>query len=231
MNGQSLKPFSVSVIEKVQPNFNFLFTSTESVALPNIIAKSSSARRCQESALSLLSGLFPPSVDQRWSSERGLPELWQPIAVSSVEEFRDYLLETNSHCPKRDTHMATFPNLPSVKKFIASNEDFISNFTKFSGHNASDGKWGLITLVYDTLLCERDYFGETWKEPEWLKQLGPNAWEKLKAFMDMRIPAANDFPQEFFKLTAGPWIKELLETMNSAVKKKSGCADVEVISF
>lgn len=170
-------------------------------------------------------------MDERWSSEGGLAELWQPIAVSSVEESRDHLLEGTSDCPKRDTYLNTFPNLPSVKKFIASNEEFINNFSKYTGHNATDGRWALITLFYDTLLCERDYFGDAWKEPQWMKQLGPNAWEKMKAFMDIRILAANDLPKEFFKLSAGPWIKELLETMNSAAKEKSGCDDVNATIY
>lgn len=195
-------------------------TFLQSIPLPNIIAKSSSARRCQESALSFLAGLFPPSVDQRWSSEGGLPELWQPIAVSSVEESRDFLLESTSLCPKRDVIMATFPTLSSVKKFVASNKHFIDSFTEHSGLNASDGRWGLISFFYDTLICEKNYFGDAYKEPKWLKELGSDRWEKMKAFQDVALSSAHELPKEFFKLVAGPWIRELIMTMNS-VKNKS----------
>lgn len=179
----------------------------------NVIAESSPVRRCIETSLSVLGGMFPPIETQVWSSA-DISKQWQPLAVSTVEPKRAYLLGDANDCPQADSLADQTDQLQETKIFLAKNFDFIDRFTQHSGYNATK-KWGVVSDVYDALVCEENYFGSDFKWPEWMDKVGTDCKEQMKAFRNFGFFIEGKLGQLFLKLRAGTFLKTLLNRLQS----------------
>ncbi|KAJ6225767.1 hypothetical protein RDWZM_004312 [Blomia tropicalis] len=192
----------------------------ENILSRNVIAQSSPVRRCLETTLAVLAGMMKPLKSQIWSSIFGLANEWQPIGVSTVEKDSAYLLGDSPLCPKVD-QLDDMSELPETKQFLANNENFLQRLSNQTGLNVSGSKWRLVAAMYDSMVCEKDYFGDEYKQPEWVNKVGPDCMERLKAFNDFVFTVNKYYKAPYHRLTAGPFIKEMLlkmeETVNNAI--------------
>lgn len=189
---------------------------TDHVLVRNVIADSSPVRRCLETSLSVLGGMFPPTESQVWSAA-DISRQWQPLAVSTVEPKRAYLLGDANDCPLADSLAHQVDQLQETKDFVAKHSDFIHRFTQHSGYNAT-AKWGIISDVYDALTCEENYFGSQFKWPEWMEKVGPDCKEQMKTFRNFGFFIEGELGQLFLKLRAGTFLKTLLSRLQSVAE-------------
>src|SRR5581483_3545657 len=96
-----------------------------------VYARSSSDRRCIESAQCLLAGLYPPIGRWIWSKENQLANYWQPIGIEIVEMERDILLKSSVKCPAADDSLHQVMNSDEVKIFLSSQKDFIDQLSHY----------------------------------------------------------------------------------------------------
>lgn len=182
----------------------------------NVIADSSPVRRCLETSLSVLGGMFPPTDSQIWSSSADISKQWQPLGVSTVEPKRAYMLGDANHCPLADLYAQKVDQLPETKDFITKNQNFIEKFTRYSGYNATKN-WGIISNVYDALTCEENYFGSDFKWPKWINDVGTDCKEQMKTFRNFGFYIEGKLGQHFLKLKAGTFLKTLLNRFQNIV--------------
>ena len=185
-----------------------------------MIAQSSPIRRVIESSQSLLAGLFaPPRVDQVWSDNDKLATLWQPIAVSTESVDESYVIGEGGKCPVADkiSSIIQYPQFlmhPLVQQLWNESQGFVQQLTKYSGINITSV--GAIAGLYDTLICEQDYFGSTFKRPSWLDLFGPEneAIERMRPFREIGFQSYGWLSTEFLRLKAGPFLKEMSHHLN-----------------
>lgn len=183
----------------------------------NVRAQSSPSRRCLESSLLFLAGLFPPT--QPWSNDSKLAHLWQPIAVETTEKPRAWLLNSEAHCPKAEHIESTeITQIPSVKKFLDEHNEFIKQLEKYTGENLTS--WYDVGYIWDTLFAEKDYFKDNFVKPRWLDLMGNDTWERLYQFNEMEI-GVFDLSPTYQRLRTGLLLKQILSNMNESVSKTS----------
>lgn len=181
----------------------------------NIISESSPIRRCIESDLAVMAGMFPP----KHKITRSNNLLWQPIAVSTVEKARSWKLNPDSPCPKAEQleHDMT-KTIPELRQFLEENTKFINDLGKFTGENfwAPDRGWLWVGYLYDTLVIEKNYFKNDYIAPSWLNAVSNDTMERLKRFNDFSYEIYQKAPLEFIRLRAGTFFKDMLENLRSA---------------
>ncbi len=180
----------------------------------NVIADSSPVRRCLETSLSVLGGMFPPTESQIWSSSADISKQWQPLGVSTVEPKRAYMLGDGNCCPLANFYADKVDQLPETKDFLLKHQDFIERFTRFSGYNATKN-WGIVSSLYDALTCEENYFGNEFKWPKWIEDVGSDCKEQMKAFRNFGFYIEGKLGQIFLKLRAGTFLKTLLDRLQN----------------
>lgn len=106
------------------------------------------------SAQACLSGLYPPTNEERWNDEI----LWQPIPVHSSPCHLDHVLATGYLCPKYEAAREKYlTESEEVKKLYAENADLLEYLSKMSGNEIStiiD-----VNYLYNTLTIEKERFG------------------------------------------------------------------------
>ena len=190
----------------------------EDMPTKNVQAYSSPIRRCMETSLAVLAGLFPPH--QPWYDSLPLAKLWLPIAVETVEEARSWMLNPDAPCARAeriDRQMETSND--KLRNFLQENKQFIQVIGNLTGENYDSNhlRWIYVGYLFDTLFTEQIYFGNKWQRPEWLDRAGPNAWERLSTFNDM-VFSIYETEQEFLKLRAGNFLNTLIENFRIVFK-------------
>lgn len=177
-------------------------------------AQSSPSRRCLESSLLVLAGLFPPS--QSWSNNSQLAQLWQPIAVETTEKPRAWLLNSEAYCPAATNFEGNITEIPSVKQFLSNHREFINKLEKYTGENLTS--WYDVGYIWDTLFAEKEYFGNNFVKPKWLELVGNDTWERLYQFNEMEI-GVFDLSLPYQRLRTGLFLKQILLNMNKTVSQ------------
>lgn len=109
---------------------------TDNILVRNVQAQSSFKRRCLETTLSVLAGIFPPSNFTEWSQSQALAKLWQPIAVQTTESSRAWLLNPDTDCAAATAVKNAIPNEdPQMKAFLEKHKDFVTKLSQYTGQN------------------------------------------------------------------------------------------------
>ena len=142
---------------------------------------------------------------------------WQPIGVSTVEPSRAYMLGDAS-CPAANEMRKAISNLTYVKNFLKENSDFLKRFSNKSGLDVTR-KWYTVSLQSDSLVCYENYFGKNFLYPSWIDEVGTDVWDRLNAFRNFGFGIFSGLGVDFFKLKAGPFIKEMITNLNATIQK------------
>ena len=194
--------------------YPFFFT-LESLPPRNIKAQSSPKRRVVESALALLAGFAPPLTAQEiWSNKSDLGRRWQPVAVQTASPGRAWLLGEGG-CPEVDRLIPLAHNLPLTVQTWDAAVEFRARLT--SAMNVTFPLWSDLATLYDTVICEQEYFGRLgqWTEPAWIQGAGPGTMEQLAVFRRLQFIIYGLLPMEYKRLQAGPFLKEVIAKMKS----------------
>lgn len=142
------------------------------------------------------------------------------MATLSTSIAHSHLLNPTAPCPKAQKLESLALTHPSVQRYVKENGAFISEVSKYTGHNFTSINWPYIVLIHDTLLAEKYYFGDNFKEPEWLSAIGNDTFARLT---NLATLVFDTFRQsaESLRLRTGTLINEMLNSLNeSAVQSK-----------
>jgi len=112
--------------------------------------------------------------------------------------------------------MGGINNLDAVHKLWESEREYIDKFNRVTGENLTVSKWTTLENWYDVLYCQHDYFGDPFQWPDWFGQMGQSAevtMDHLKRFRDLQFQLYGLLGEEFLRLKAGPFIKELVTVL------------------
>lgn len=204
----------------------YIFFVADDIYIKNIRAQSSPIRRCIETSTVLLAGMIPPKAKGIWSksihpSEAVLSNIWQPIAVETVEESRSWKLNPDAVCPTAtalETEMET--SVPELKRFLEENQQFMKDVGNYSGENFFQGphrNWLWIGYLYDTEYTQQLYLKDCYVFPDWFDKVGNDTWDRLSKFNDMVFTAFGTTPQ-YLKLRAGTFLKEVIANLRDGSK-------------
>ncbi len=150
-----------------------------------------------------------------------LSNIWQPIAVETVEEKRSWKLNPDVVCPAAtalETKMET--SVPDLKRFFEENHQFIKEVGKYSGENFFQGpkrNWLWVGYLFDTEFTQQLYFGDHYVQPDWYDKIGNNTFDQLSKFNDMVFTAFGTTPK-YLKLRAGTFLKEVVTNLQDGTK-------------
>lgn len=123
----------------------------ESYNCDEVLINSTNVDRTLMSAESVLAGLYPPSSEELWNDNI----LWQPVPVHTEQTPTDYVLNTDSYCPKYDSLYSKVLLSPGMQQINEENKGLYGLVTNKTGRNVMD-IFG-INKVHDTLLIEKLY--------------------------------------------------------------------------
>ncbi|GAB6025569.1 mitochondrial acyl carrier protein [Chamberlinius hualienensis] len=155
------------------------------------------------SAYCNLAGLYPPSGNQVWNPAIA----WQPIPVHTRPTESDYVLSTDSSCPKYDYLFDQVKNSPELVAINLENKylyEFVTNQTGFYVYDIFS-----LNHVTDALYCDQCH-NLTW--PSWV----PPLWDQMWHLHDIKFRYEYAVP-ELSRLKGG----NLLGTFISNMKVKS----------
>lgn len=168
--------------------------------------------------------MFPPKTRNIWSDSdnpiaRLLSRAWNPIGIQTVELARSWKTNPDAPCPFAETLIADMPNsVPLLGKLLNDTVDFRERVLKYSGVNSTD--WRVYGFLYDGIFAEQAYFGNSFRWPKWLDNVGPDTLEQLKQFnaFNFAVFSKESVPEEILRLRTGVLLAELIENMKTAAE-------------
>lgn len=170
----------------------------------------------------VLAGLFPPKQNEVWNQPDNdtraeqLAQLWQPIAIETIESSRDLLLYPEANCSQATYEEQLMDNSIMINDFLNKNQQFINELKIYTGTNFSH--WLEISYLYDTLFVEKHYFGSKFKQPDWIDQMGNDTMKKLKTFHDIEFSMFHN-STNYLRLRAGSILKSFITNMNKTLNE------------
>lgn len=176
-----------------------------------VYVRSTNYDRTLMSAYSVLAGLFPPIGDQVWSKE-DVPN-WQPIPVHTKPKDEDYLLHTDTECPKyTEYHDNYMKDNEIVKKTVQSNRDLYKYMSENAGEEPT---WDGMGQVLDPIFCQ---YVSNYTMPAWV--MVNNTLERLIELTDVYTRVA--VPAAVAYLKGGLLVGEMIDHMeNKSATKDS----------
>ena len=154
-----------------------------------IYVRSTSFDRTIMSALCQLSGIFPPSVDDRFNSEL----IWQPIPV---HENADELLRVRN-CPRYQKLLAEYP---STKEYVEMSIRHAKLLKLISVATNTDVNLSNIVPFIDTSICDEQH---NLSLPSWAK----NNYKTLLGILDWSWKKSQDTREKVI-LSGGRFMSE-----------------------
>lgn len=172
---------------------------------PNqVLVNSTNKDRTLMSASSNLAGLFPPEGNEVWNKQLA----WQAIPVHTKPKQIDYILDTDSTCPRWSQLYEEAQKSPGMKAIDEENGELYKLATNETGYNVT----GIFTLndVYDTFFIEK---AENFSLPKWVT---PAIYHQLDNLTNVVFnwKFAN---KEMLRLRGGPFLKQMLGYVNETV--------------
>lgn len=197
----------------------------ESYNCDEVLINSTNVDRTLMSAESNLAGLYPPSVEELWNPDIA----WQPIPVHTLPTPIDYVLDTDSYCPKYDSLDNLVRHSPGMERINEENLDLYSFVTNETGRNITD-IFG-ISKIYDTLMIEKIY---NLSIPSWVDPV----YDQMHNLSDMTFTWKYKLPDER-RLRGGPMVEHMIHNMQLKIngqneKRKAyifSSHDTEVAAF
>ncbi|GAB6033403.1 hypothetical protein CHUAL_013164 [Chamberlinius hualienensis] len=169
-----------------------------------VLVNSTSKPRTLMSAYSNLAGLFPPENSEVWNKDLA----WQPIPVYTKPKPIDYILDTDSTCPRWSQLYEEAQKSAGMKAIDQENAELYKLATKETGYNVT----GIFTLndVYDTFFIET---AENFSLPSWVT---PAIYHQLDNLTNVVFnwKFAN---KEMLRLRGGPFLKQMLSYVNETI--------------
>lgn len=163
-----------------------------------MIVRSTDMDRTLMSALSDLSGFYPPQGLDVWNEE--IPN-WQPIPVHTVPEKLDNLLAGKKPCPVYDLE---FKKLMKTPEFKAWHKKLKPLYTYLSNHTGkSVDSLQSVQNIYSCLHIEQIY---NFTLPEWTKKVYPGKMFEVSGLSF----AVKTYTKLLARLKIGPLLKEIL---------------------
>ncbi len=116
-------------------------------------------------------------------------------------------------------------NLPLTVETWDAAVEFRARLT--SSMNVTFPLWSDLATLYDTVVCEQEYFSRLgqWAEPAWIQGAGPGTMEQLAVFRRLQFTVYGLLPMEYKRLQAGPFLKEVIAKMKSPSPEDEGGAE------
>lgn len=169
-----------------------------------VLVNSTNKDRTLMSGLSNLAGLYPPVANQIWNKNLH----WQPIPIHTKPKQIDYVLDTDSTCPKWTKLYVEAQQSPGMMAIDQENAALYKLATDKTGYNVT----GIFTLndVYDTLSIE---VGHNMSIPDWVT---PQIYEQMDNLTNV-VFKWKFHNTEMLRLKGGPILKQMLNYINETI--------------
>lgn len=194
----------------------------------SLYIRSSAVDRCIESASALLAGLCPPSNRWVWydglDSSQNLAQIWQPIAIQTVDKSLDSILFSEAYCPAADEERLKVFRSKEVQEKLNNSKEFIDKIAKFTGNknlnNESLTTFNQLLYIADTFKCEIEN-GKYENVKKLENEFGKNN-DILEQLYELAIQAFNYYfkTPKLQRLRAGPLLGELVKNMENVMNSK-----------
>ena len=78
--------------------------------------------------------------------------------------------------------------------------------------------WVQVGWIYDAIFSERNYFGDTFKMPDWLAKVSNDTLQRLKQFNDLQFTVYAPY-RKYIRLRAGVFLKQAIDNFREAEKE------------
>lgn len=183
----------------------------------DVYVRSTDFDRTLMSAYCMLTGLFPPTLNQTWN----VNIKWQPIPVHTVPLIYDDILYVGNKCPAFTTKYQYFmTHDPDVLRVKKENQDLMKYVAENSGQAATYE--GMMDIL-DTLFCEQVH---NMSKPQWLQK--DNTFDRL---MDLREYTVKWWlpTHEMGILKGGNLLKKIYENINTKINKPTDLSQKMII--
>ncbi|CAG9807128.1 unnamed protein product [Chironomus riparius] len=162
-----------------------------------MIVRSTDMDRTLMSALSDLSGFYPPKGVDVWNEEIA----WQPIPVHTVPEKLDDLLAAKKSCPVYDYELKKLYKSAEFKAYDKKYKPLYKYLTENSGKKVDSLQ--SVQNIFSCLHIEEIY---NFTLPEWTKAVYPKKMFEISGLSF----AVKTYTTQLARLKTGPLLKEIL---------------------